>query len=127
MGKFLGSLTFQTEYFTEKKEGMTLPKYLTVSVCHKGVRTPIGGGIPFGIVYFDITHYDLDSGDVELLTATSMTDASACFEYLANQYGYNQEFVKEAEKLITDGEDKIRKKLYFLNKGGVYKGLEDFK
>lgn len=127
MGKLLGSLTFQTEYFSEKKEGMTLPKCLTISVCHKGFTTPIGGGIPFGIVYLDITHYDLDSGDVESVQAKNMIEATTFFKYLTNLYGYNKQFAEDCEKLITDGANVIRKKMHFLDKGGVYKGLEEFK
>lgn len=130
MGKFLGSLTFQSEYFSEevlkeKKGKMILPKQLKVELTHKEFKTPIGDGIPFGVVYLEITLFDLDSGEIDIRQAYNVVEASHMFRALAKEYGYSDEFVQKANAIVTDGIPKIKKVLYYLKKNGVYDGLKD--
>lgn len=131
MSKCIASLTFQTEYFSaetlSEKKGMILPKQLKIEISHKAFLTPIGGGIPFGVVYLEITHFDLDSGDVEIRRAYSLQEAVEAFELIAEDYGYINKFAEDAKASLMGQVNRIKKVLHSLNSNGMYTGLDDFK
>lgn len=131
MSKCIASLTFQTEYYSaetlSEKKGMILPKQLKIELSHKAFLTPIGGGIPFGVVYLEITHFDLDSGEVEIRQAYNLAEARQAFRYFAKLYGYIDKFAEDAEASLIGQVNRIKKVLHSLNSNGMYTGLEDFK
>lgn len=131
MSKCIASLTFQTEYYSaetlSEKKGMILPKQLKIELSHKAFLTPIGGGIPFGVVYLEITHFDLDSGEIEIRQAYNLVEACQAFRYFANLYDYTDKFAEDAEASLIGQVNRIKKVLHSLNSNGMYTGLEEFK
>ena len=130
MRKSIFNLTFQSEYFSEAKKNelkgqMILPKHVTIRFECKGFATPIGRGIPFGVVYFELQHYDLNDYGVDIERADTLKDLLKTIKAWQRFYGYTDEWSEEITASVLEALPKVNKKLHFLNKKGVYIGLED--
>lgn len=129
MVKLIASLTFQSEYFSEEvlkeKKGMTLPKQIKVELVSKTFITPIGGGTPFGTVFFEVTHFDLEDGSVEDERAYSLKDLMKTIRAMQKFYGYTDKFTEDLVDDLAKDLHKAKNSVYNLYKKGVYSGLED--